>query len=240
MNLKNKTILITGGTKGIGRSICTDLAKQGSNVIILARTQSDLQKVKKELSIFSNISTFQCDLTSQSNIKKVFKKIKLKFNQIDVLINNAGTAYVGPVEQMSLSNWNLIINTNLTSVFLCCKEIIPIMKKQKNGYILNIVSNSGRNGAANFSAYCASKFGQLGFAQSLFHELHPFGIKVVSICPGGVDTEMWKNVKNDPKIVPKKDKALKPKHVSDFINFILKHDEILFKDPVILPSSLYY
>ncbi len=240
MNLKNKTILITGGTKGIGRSICTDLAKQGSNIIILARTQSDLQKVKKELSIFSNISTFQCDLTSQSDIKKVFKKIKLKFNQIDVLINNAGTAYVGSAEQMSLSNWNLIINTNLTSVFLCCKEIIPIMKKQKNGYILNIVSNSGRNGAANFSAYCASKFGQLGFSQSLFHELHPFGIKVVSICPGGVDTEMWKNVKNDSKIVPKKDKALKPKHVSDFINFILKHDEILFKDPVILPSSLYY
>jgi short-subunit dehydrogenase len=240
MNLKNKTIIVTGGTKGIGRSIVEDLVKNGSNVIILARTKSDLEQVKNELKKFPKISIFKCDVTSQSDIKKTFKKINSNFDQIDVLINNVGSAYIGPADEMSLSDWNFIINTNLTSVFLCCKEISPVMKNQKNGCIINIISNSGKNGAADFSAYCASKFGQLGFSQSLFHELRPYGIRVISICPGGVDTEMWKNVENNPKIVPKKDKALKPKHIAEFVNFILKHDEILFKEPVILPSSQYY
>jgi 3-oxoacyl-[acyl-carrier protein] reductase len=240
MNLKNKNVIITGGTRGIGKAITESLIDEGANVIILARTRSDLKKINQELQNKGNIIGIKCDVTSPSDIKKMINQVKLIFKKIDVLINNVGTAYIGPVDKMSLSDWNYVINTNLTSVFLCCKEIIPIMKKYHDGCIINVVSNSAKNGAANFSAYCASKFGELGFSQSLFSELLPYKIRVIAVCPGGVDTDLWKNVKNDPKIKPNVEKALKPKNVADVINFILKHDEILFKEPVFLPSSLYY
>lgn len=240
MELKNINVIVTGGTRGIGRAIVESLINEGANVIILARTKSDIEKVEQDIQSRGNIFGIKCDVTSPSDIKKMVSKVKTIFKKIDVLINNVGVAYIGPVDKMTLSEWNNVINTNLTSVFLCCKEIIPIMKKQHEGCIINIASNSAKNGAANFSAYCASKFGELGFSQSLFHELRPYKIRVVSVCPGGVDTQLWKKVKNDPKLKPEPEKALKAENVADVINFILKHDEILFSEPVFLPSSLYY
>ncbi len=240
MDLKNKNVIVTGGTRGIGRAIVEDLIREKANVIIIARTNSDLKKTKQDLQDKGNIFGIKCDVTSQLEIKKMVSQIKKKFRKIDVLINNVGTAYIGPADKMSLANWNHVINTNLTSVFLSCKEIIPIMKKQRNGCIINIASNSAKNGAANFSAYCASKFGELGFSQSLFHELRPYKIRFISVCPGGVDTELWKNVKNDPKIKPNPSNALKSDSVADVIKFILKHDEILFSEPIFLPSAQYY
>ncbi len=240
MDLENKNIVITGGTRGIGRSVVKNLLEHNANVVIIARTKKDLQNTIKDLESFGNIHGIQCDVTLMNDIKKMFKQIKSIFKNIDVFINNVGTTYIGPAEKMSLSDWNQIINTNLTSVFLCCKEIIPLMKKQQSGHIINIISNSGKNGAANFSAYCASKFGELGFSQSLFHELRPFGIHVTSICPGGVDTDMWKNVIDDPLLKPKKEKSLQTKDVADVVNFILIHDNILFMEPIFVPSSLYY
>ncbi len=240
MELKNINVIVTGGTRGIGKAIVESLINEGANVVILARTKSDIEKVKQDIENRGNIFGIKCDVTSPSDIKKMVSQVKTIFKKIDVLINNVGIAYIGPADKMTLSEWNNVINTNLTSVFLCCKEIIPIMKKQHKGCIVNIASNSAKNGAANFSAYCASKFGELGFSQSLFHELRPYKIRVISVCPGGVDTQLWKKVKNDPKIKPEPEKALKAENVADVVNFILKHDEILFSEPVFLPSSQYY
>lgn len=240
MELKNLNVIVTGGTRGIGKAIVESLINEGANIVILARTKSDIEKVKQDMKNKGNIFGIKCDVTSPSDIKKMVSKVKTIFKKIDVLINNVGVAYIGPADKMTLSEWNNVINTNLTSVFLCCKEIIPIMKKQHGGCIVNIASNSAKNGTANFSAYCASKFGQLGFSQSLFHELRPYKIRVISVCPGGVDTQLWKKVKNDPKIKPEPEKSLKSENVADVVNFILKHDEILFSEPVFLPSSQYY
>jgi NAD(P)-dependent dehydrogenase (short-subunit alcohol dehydrogenase family) len=236
VNLSEKVVIVTGGSKGIGREVASKLTSEGAVVSILSRNKEDLQKVAKEL----NVTGIPCDLRDPDQVKSVIDMILKKHGSIDFLINNAGKAYIGPLAEMTDNDWNDIISTNLTSVFLTCRAVIPHMVSRKRGFILNVVSNSGKAGAANFAAYCASKFGEIGLTQSLFHELRPFGIKVAAICPGAVDTQMWDSVADDPKIKPKKEKALTPSQVAEVILFMLKNDNIMMVEPVILPSSLYY
>ena len=240
MNLRNKTAIITGGTKGIGKAIAENLLYEDANIVVAARTESELANIKSQFKTKDNFMAIKCDVTSIDDVKELMKKTLSTYETIDILVNNVGKAYIGPISKMSNNDWNDIITTNLTSVFLCCKEVIPIMEKQKSGYIINIVSNSGKSGTANFAAYCASKFGEIGFTQSLFQEVKASGIKVVAICPGGVDTTLWKNVQDDPRIIPKKGKSMSAKNVAQVVNFILNNDEIIFVEPLFLPSSLYY
>lgn len=240
MELKNKVAIVTGSTKGIGKAIAKNLLSEGAKVVITARSQKDVDAVVNELTDKGTLIGIACDVIIPENVKNLFDKTIASFGNVDILVNNIGRAYIGPISEMPLSEWNSIITTNLTSVFVCCKEAIHYMTKQNSGYIINIASNSGKSGTANFAAYCASKFGEIGLTQSLFHELRPFGIRVAALCPGGVDTEMWNDVKNDPAIKPKKEKSLTAKNVANMVLFMLKNEDIVFVEPVILPSKLYY
>ena len=240
LELKDKIAIITGGTKGIGLAIAENLISEGSKIVITSRTQNEIDTAVNQLRGKGEIIGIKCDVTSPMEVKNLVASTVKRFERIDILINNAGRAYIGPLSDMSFEDWTSIITTNLTSVFLCCKEVIPFMAKQNSGYIINIASNSGKTGASNFSAYCASKFGEVGFTQSLFHEISPLGIHVAALCPGAVYTDMWNNVKDDPKIKPKKEKSLTPKNVANMVAFMLKNDDMVFVEPVVLPSSLYY
>jgi len=186
---QNKVAIITGAGKGIGKATSIELWKQGYFIILISRTRSDLEKLKKFL---IRADYFVCDVRFVSQVKKVVTTVAKKYGRIDVLVNNAGLWYHKKIEDTSEAEYNEMIDTNLKGAFLFSKFVVPIMKKQKSGIIINISSGAGKYGFPGLSVYSASKFGIIGFTQSLAREVYQDGIKVFSICPGGVDTEGYR------------------------------------------------
>ncbi len=197
-NLKNKTALITGASRGIGKAVAIRLAREGMNLSLTARSEEELEKVKAAAaSSGSKIFIFPGDLSDNNFPGRAIEKTAEHFGGLDVLINNAGTASASPVENTSLEEWNNGININATAPFLLCKEALPFLRKSPFGTIINISSVVGRKGYENQSAYTASKHALTGFTKSLARELLPDGIRVHLISPGGVATGMAKKTRPD-------------------------------------------
>ncbi len=203
MNLQNKTAIVTGGSRGIGRSTALALANHGCNVIICSKNENNLLKSEKELkTINEKNSAYVCDLSNISDIKKFADTIKKKFHSIDIIVNNAGVAYYKDLSNNSESEINETIDVNIRGLILMTKYIMPIMNK--NGIIINISSGAGKSGYGGLAVYCASKFAVLGFTESLAQEVKQ---KVVAVCPGGVDTDMYTSMSS-------RRPSLKPEHIA--------------------------
>lgn len=197
--MKNKTMIVTGGSRGIGKDIVLAFANEGYN-IVLNYNNSEMQALKikgdlKEKGI--NIEIFKADVSKENDVKELINFTIKKFNKIDILINNAGISELKMFQDITLDEWNKMINTNLTSCFLTIKEVIPYMISKKEGCIINISSIWGQTGAALEAHYSASKAGVDGLTKSLAKELGPSNIRVNSISPGIIDTDMNKNIKDD-------------------------------------------
>ncbi len=191
-----KTILITGGSRGIGRNIVEEFAKEGYNVFFTYNNSETEAKEIKRISTEKGYSVeyMKVNIQNETEIKAMIENCIKKFNNIDILVNNAGISYNGLIQEMSLDKWNEIINTNLTSVFLSSKEVIPYMLNQGSGLIINISSIWGQTGASCEVAYSTSKAGINGFTKALAKELGPSNIRVNSIAPGMINTDMNKNI----------------------------------------------
>lgn len=187
----NKTAMITGATKGIGRAIAFGLSKLGYQTCIIGRNLHDLNSLAKEITESDALQpeTFQLDITDSSAVKDTIKKISADFGRIDILVNNAGVYYDGTTA-ISEADFRKMLDTNLTAQFVFLQEVVPVMKAQKSGYIFNVASRSGKVGFAGSGAYSASKFALVGFSESLYRELNPLGIRVTALCPGWVNTKM--------------------------------------------------
>ena len=190
-SLQNKIALITGGTKGIGFGIAQSLLEQGINVAITGRNESSALKAAEQLNIESKSKTKAIGLESDvrfldSQINAVEQTIKT-FGQLDFVIANAGLRHFGNVEDLTVEQWNEVIDTNLTGVFNSIKASVAELKKTK-GYYITISSLAGTNFFAGGSAYNASKFGVTGFTQAVMLDLRKYGIKVSTIMPGSVAT----------------------------------------------------
>ena len=182
--MKNKTVVITGGTKGIGKILCESFYKNGYHVIVGARNKSDIDQIDKK-----KISFLAMDVRDQdSHFKLVDMALKYGKN-LDVWINNAGISSWRPIDKIDDSFFNNLMDVNLKGAFWGCKAASHQMQKQKFGSIINISSLAGKRGSKNNSMYCATKFGMNGLTQSLAKELGKFGIKVNAICPVLVKTE---------------------------------------------------
>ncbi len=184
-----KTALITGGTKGIGLGIAKSLLNDGYQVAITGRTESAVQAVAKELSTeFGNhVLGIECDVRDFSSQERCVAAVMSHFGSLDVLIANAGVGHFASIEDMSVDHWNETIDVNLTGVFYSIKASLDALKNSK-GYIITIASLAGTNFFANGSAYNASKFGLVGFTQSVMLDVRQHGIKVTTIMPGSVST----------------------------------------------------
>ena len=197
MELKDSVAIVTGGARGIGRGVAQELARAGANVVIadLPATQEEMERTSA-LVESEGVQTLlvHCDVRDWSQVSAMAQATLERFDRIDVLVNNAGVIRVAPVAAMSEEDWDLVLDVNLKGTFLCSKAVTPHMMERRSGRIINMSSRAGKRGSAAVAHYCASKFGVIGFTQSLAHELGPFNVTVNAICPGEVDTAMWREV----------------------------------------------
>ena len=189
--LKGKNALITGAGKGIGKALAIALAKEGVNVALLARTSSDLELVAKEVSDLGvKALVVTADVSSIESVNIAAEKVYKKFNNIDILINNAGIGKFGKFMELEPFQWEQIINVNLMGTYYVTRAFLPKMISEKMGDIINISSTAGLKGNAMTSAYSASKFGVLGLTESLMQEVRKHNIRVTALTPSTVGTDM--------------------------------------------------
>lgn len=221
IDLKGKTAFITGGSRGLGKATAIALAKEGVNVAISGRNEKQLQDTVTELVSYGVEATYAVfDVGNFAEVNSGIEKITTTFPQIDILINNAGIAAFGSVEDMPTSTWEDIIQVNVLGVYYVAKAIVPIMKAQGSGDIINIASTAGLKGSANSSAYSASKSAVIGFSESLMYEMRKENIRVSTLTPSTIATDMSMS---DLKITDgNPEKILQPEDFAELITDILK------------------
>jgi NAD(P)-dependent dehydrogenase (short-subunit alcohol dehydrogenase family) len=190
--LKGKVAVVTGGTRGIGYSIAQALLAGGANVFICGRDEGVLKTSLESLARAGSkdrVAGIVADVRRYENCSIVIRSAAERFGGLDILVNNAGIGIFKPVDQLSREEWDSVIQTNLSGVFYCCREAIPLMRKRGGGYIFNISSLAGINPFAGGSAYNASKFGLNGFSEAMMQDIRHDGIRVSYIMPGSVATD---------------------------------------------------
>jgi len=194
--------------------------KNGAIVVLASRKIDELEKISKSLNEIKPNSAFafKCDLAEKKQVEKLSKFVLKKFGKIDILLNNAGIAFWKKFNEMPLDEIEKTIAVNLMGTIYCTKAFLPQFLKQKSGTIINISSGLGKRGAAGAVAYCASKFGVVGFTEALYCELKDFGINVSCVLPGKVDTKLFKIPKNSPE----RKKMLSAEKVAELIVFLAK------------------
>ena len=194
-----KTIIVTGGSRGIGASIVKELANKDYNIVLnYNNSEEQAKQIQKEL-LEKNIKIeiFKADVSKRENVKELVKFALEKFKTIDVLINNAGIDQVKMFMDITDEDWNKMIQTNLNSVFYCTQEVLPTMIHNKNGNIINISSIWGITGASCEVHYSVAKAGIDGMTKALAKELGPSNIRVNSIAPGAIFTDMNSGYTNE-------------------------------------------
>jgi NAD(P)-dependent dehydrogenase (short-subunit alcohol dehydrogenase family) len=197
MELKNSVAIVTGGARGIGRGIAYELAKVGVRIAIadVPATSADRDETIAEIKrLGSDAIGIDVDVRDWAQVQAMAQRAIEQFGQIDILVNNAGVIKIGPVVAFAEEDWDLIMDVNLKGVFLCSKAVVGHMAGRRSGRIINISSIAGKRGRAFASAYATSKWGVIGFTQSLAHEMAPANVNVNAICPGEVATYMWNDV----------------------------------------------
>lgn len=189
-DLAGKVCIVTGASRGLGAVIAEELSKEGVKVAIIARNGKRLNDVKDKILDNGDIAeSFVCDITNKVQVNSTMQKITDMWGTVNILINNAGMGHWASVLDMTEVQWDEIMATNLKGVFLMTQAVLPFLMNNRSGDVINISSVMGHNGAPNLSGYCASKFGLEGFAQSLYAEVKPYGIRVSNIAPAMIDTE---------------------------------------------------
>src|ERR1051325_2512063 len=222
MDLNNKTAIVTGGTRGIGRGIAEALVREGVNVMLTARKRNEIDEAVEQLCAIraGSASGVVADVCSYSQVQALFERTVAVFGGLDLLVNNAGIGIFQTVEEMSVEDFRSIIETNLFGVFHCCREAIPLLRARGGGYIINISSLAGTNAHPKMAAYNASKFGLNGFSEALMQEVRHDGIKVSYIMPGSVNTEFGGDAPDESKAW-----QLQPADIAGVVIDLLRNDD---------------
>lgn len=189
--LKDKVAVITGGGKGLGKTLCHFLLEQGMKVAICSRDIHHIDTTVTELSqqYPNQLIGYRCDVANSQEVSDFIAQVKSQFKQIDVLINNAGFGKETLVWQTPEADWDDVMNTNVKGSYLMAKACIPIMIEQKSGFVLNIASQAALNGYPNAGVYCASKFALVGLGKALQEEVREYGIHVHSLNPALIQSQ---------------------------------------------------
>lgn len=215
--LSGKVAIVTGAGQGIGRAVALLLARSGSKVALAARSEGQLNAVAEEIrKQGGDALVIATDLTRDDEIERLVEKTLQEGGAIDFLINNAGWGKTAPIIKAKREDWDQTFAVNLRAPMILSQLVLPKLIEKGQGAIINIGSVSGKSGHANAAAYCASKFGLIGFTESLYEEAREHGIKVAVILPGFVDTPMIPRVKRLDR-----SKMIRPEDVAQAVLFVL-------------------
>lgn len=219
-NITGKRALVTGGAKGLGKAIAVALAKEGVHVAITGRNETALKQTAAELAELGTEVTYAVfDVADNTAVQQEIKNLNETFGYFDILINNAGISSFSSVMDMDVNDWTAIVNVNLLGTYFVTKAILPQLIEKNQGDIVMVSSTAGLNGAATTSAYSASKFGVIGFADSLMREVRKNNIRVCTLMPSTIASDMSKDLgltDGDPE------KVLQPEDFAELIIANLK------------------
>ena len=192
MNFKNKVVVITGASSGIGEATAEQFAKKGANIVLVARRKDKLEEVEKKLSKYSvKIMVSVCDVSDKEQVKQMSEKVIDIFSKIDILVNNAGFVIYGKVEELSIEDIESQMQTNYFGMINCTKYFLPYFLNQNSGHMVNVASVGSSFGVPGIASYCATKFAMLGFSEGLRHELHGTNVGVTVVSPIMVRTSLF-------------------------------------------------
>jgi NADP-dependent 3-hydroxy acid dehydrogenase YdfG len=230
-------VLITGASRGIGKATALVFAKAGVSSVLLGRSMAELQATAEAVhALGAEAIAVSVDLSQVNQVKPRLTQILKEVGTIDVLVNNAGMGYTGSLVETSLVDWQRIIDLNLTSPFQCIQAVLPQMRSQRSGTIINVISVAGRQTFPDWGAYCASKFGLMGMTKTLAQEERANGIRVVALCPGAVNTPLWDTdtVKADFDRL----QMLTPEDVADaIVHAALLPQHVVLDELVLMPNA---
>jgi NAD(P)-dependent dehydrogenase (short-subunit alcohol dehydrogenase family) len=236
----NEVVVITGGAGGIGRATAELLARRGARLIVVDRDDATVATALASLPARGESLGMALDVRDPEDMAEMARRTLERFGRIDALIAAAGIlrAHPGaprPAHKLTPEEWQRVLDTNLTGVFLSNRAVLPAMVKRGSGAIVNVSSTSGRVGRPFDAAYCASKFGVVGFTEAVAQEVARSGVRVHAVLPGAVDTPLWRQ--NGPIGAPPD--ALPPQRVAELIVYLLTLPrDTLIVEPVIVPSGL--
>ena len=212
-----KIVLVTGGSRGIGKAIAAQLLDAGASVAICGRSETSVNQTIEELKGRGPIAGIAADVAEPDDVTRLFEFVDHEFGGLDVLVNNAGVGVFKPVGDLSIEDWHKVLDTNLSGVFYCTSAALPRFRARGAGYVINISSLAGKNPFAGGAAYNASKFGLNGFSEALMLDHRHDNVRVSYVMPGSVATEFASGSGADWKIAPE--------DIADIVMLLLRTPE---------------
>lgn len=232
--LDGQIAVVTGASQGIGLAIAQVLAANGASVVLVSRSRGRLLRAARRLSSRARLLTVRADVSRPGDVARLFARVRQKFGRLDILVNNAGSGRFVPLQRLSLSEWKQTLATNLTGTFLCAQAATRWMRQRRHGHIVNIISVAGKEPFHDMAAYCASKFGALGFTRVLAEEVRGHGIRVTAILPGATDSPFWRRA---PFKVDRR-KMIRPEEVARAVlAAVTAAPDTTFEEIVLRPSG---
>ena len=227
VSIQNQLAVVTGAGRGIGRAIATELGKLGARVVLAARNRMELEETARVIG--SSASVIPADVRKKEDLQKLFEQAAA-LGPVDILVNAAGLGIFGPVTDFKDEDFETLMQTNLRGIFFTCRFVLPSMIERKKGHIINIASIAGKVGSANRAVYCASKFGVVGFTESLAEEVRQHGIRAAVICPGSTDTRFSPSETSGKA----RDRMLRPADVAHAVRMIVTQEPNSFISEIIM------
>lgn len=234
-SLKGKVAIITGASKGIGKSIAFALADAGAKIVLAARTRDVVEKVAADIrNTGADATAIPTDVTDIDAVKNLIKCTVDTYQNLDILINNAGNGLFGNITDFDVSDWDSVINSNLKGVFLCSKYALPHLLKQDGGQIINVLSIAAKVAFPASGAYCAAKAGALALTKVLAAEVREQNVRVTAVLPGSVETPFWDDISQHPEF----EKMLKPEHVANVVLSVCQQPSGMVTEEVVVMPPL--
>lgn len=228
ISIEKQVAVVTGAGRGIGRAIAVEFGKLGARVAVAARSRTELEETAKVIGAAASV--IPTDVRKKEELQRLFEHVAAALGPVDILVNAAGLGIFGPVVDFKDEDFESLIETNLRGIFLGCRFVLPSMIERKTGHIINIASIAGKVGSANRAVYCASKFGVVGFTESLAEEVRQYGIRATMICPGSTDTKF----SPENKTGKSREKMLRPEDVAHAVRMIVTQEPNSFISEIIM------
>lgn len=233
--LNQKTAIITGGGTGIGRGIALALAQEGAHLVLCGRRLERIQSVVSEIQAMGGEAlAVQADVSIEQDVIRLTRAAMGTFNRVDILVNNAAVSEEGEFHTLSVESWDRVMAVNLRGAYLCMRQVLPLMRAQRSGHILNISSESGIEYYRGDGAYGLSKHALIDLSEYIQRENQDFNIRVNTICPGMVVTEMTKGSSG-----LNEEKCLYPEDIADLAVWLLtRRENIKIGTPILIQTML--